>query len=163
MLPAKGKGGGLLLILLVTAFFAAAAANPAGAQVQLPTVNLGDTNFEDGFGAPGWLLEEFPGGYTAGELKDAKGKTIPGSSHVTTYSTTSHVVFASRKRFLRGWIAGEVLLPLVDVDVQLTIGPESRVRGFADMTVGAGLQWAPKKIRNGVFVNRAMIDVGVPT
>jgi hypothetical protein len=29
-------------------------------QVQLPTVNLGDTNFEDAFGGPGWLLEEFP-------------------------------------------------------------------------------------------------------
>jgi len=56
-----------------------------------------------------------------------------------------------------------VLLPLVDVDAQLANGTESRVRGFADLTVGAGLQWAPKKIGNGVFVNRAMIDVGVPT
>ena len=42
--------------------------HPAVGQVQLPTVNLGDTNFEDGFGAPGWLLEEFPSGYTAHEL-----------------------------------------------------------------------------------------------
>jgi len=107
--------------------------------------------------------DEFPSGYTAGELKDSKGKTVLGSSRVTTYSTTSHIVFASRKRFFRGWIAGEVLLPLVDVDVQLANGTESRVRGFADLTVGAGLQWAPKKIGNGVFVNRAMIDVGVPT
>ena len=162
-LPAKGKGIRLLLILLLTVFFATAAANPAVGQVQLPTVNLGDTNFEDGFGAPGWLLEEFPSGYTAGELKDSKGQTVPGSSRVTTYSTTSHVVFASRKRFLRGWMAGEVLLPLVDVDVQLANGTESRVRGFADLTVGAGLQWAPKKIGSGVFVNRAMIDIGVPT
>jgi hypothetical protein len=163
MLPAKGKGARLLLILLLTAFFAAAAANPAVAQVQLPTVNLGDTNFEDGFGAPGWLLEEFPGGYTAGELKDAKGKTIPGSSSVTTYSTTSHVVFASRRRVLGGWLAGEALLPVVDVTVQFVNGSESRARGFGDLTVGTGLQWAPKKIRNGVFVYRAMIDVGVPT
>lgn len=133
------------------------------AQVQLPTVNLGDTNFEDGFGAPGWLLEEFPSGYTAGKLKDSKGQTVPGSSRVTTYSTTSHVAFASRKRFLRGWLAGEVLLPLVDVGVQLADGTDQRVRGFGDPTLGAGLQWAPKKIGNGVFVNRAMIDVGVPT
>ena len=161
---AAAKGGvRLLLILLFIVFFATGAANPAVGQVQLPTVNLGDTNFEDGFGAPGWLLEEFPSGYAASELKDPKGHTVPGSNRVTTYSTTSHVVFASRKRFLRGWIAGEVLLPIVDVDVQLANGTESRVRGFADLTVGAGLQWAPKKIGNGVFVNRAMIDVGVPT
>ena len=163
MLPAKGKGAGLLLILLLTVFFAAAAANPAVGQVQLPTVNLGDTNFEDGFGAPGWLLEEFPGGYTADELKDSKGKTVLGSNRVTTYSTTSHAAFASRKRLLGGWLAGEVLLPLVDLDVQLTSGTNSRVRGVGDLTLGFGLQWAPKKIGNGLFVHRAMIDVGVPT
>ena len=161
--PAKGKGVGLLLILLLAVFFATAAANPALGQVQLPTVNLGDTNFEDAFGAPGWLLEEFPSGYTAGELKDSKGQTVPGSNRLTAYSTTSHIVFASKKLFLRGWIAGEALLPLVDVDAQLANVTESRVRGFADLTVGTGLQWAPKKIGNGVFVYRAMIDVGVPT
>ena len=160
---AKGKGDGLLRILLLAVLFAAAAANPAVAQVQLPTVNLGDTNFEDGFGAPGWFLEEFPGGYTAGELKDSEGKTVPGSNRVTTYSTTSHVAFASRKRLLGGWLAGEVLLPLVDVDLQLDSGTHSRIRGVGDLTLGFGLQWAPKKIGNGVFVHRAMIDVGVPT
>lgn len=159
----KGKRGELLRIFLFTVLFAAAAANPAVAQVQLPTVNLGDTNFEDGFGAPGWFLEEFPGGYTAGELKDSKGKTVPGSNRVTTYSTTSHAAFASRKRFLWGWLAGEALLPLVDVDVQLASGTHSRVRGVGDLTFGWGLQWAPKKIGKGVFVHRAMIDVGVPT
>ena len=163
MLRVKGRRAGLLLSLLLAVFFDAATANPAVAQVQLPTVNLGDTNFEDAFGTPGWLLEEFPGGYSASEVKDSKGKTVPGSNRVTTYSTTSHVVFASRKRFLRGWIAGEALLPLVDVDLQLANGPDSRVRGIGDPTIGAGLQWAPKKIGNGVFAHRAMIDVGVPT
>ena len=160
---AKDKGYGLLRIFFLTMLFAAVGANRAVAQVQLPTVNLGDTNFEDGFGAPGWFLEEFPGGYAAGELKDSKGKTVPGSNRVTTYSTTSHAAFASRKRFLRGWITGEALLPLVDLDVERANSTESRVRGFADLTVGAGLQWAPKKIGNGVFVHRAMIDIGVPT
>jgi hypothetical protein len=115
---------------------------PGLAQVKLPIVNLGDTNFEDGFGAPGWFLEEFPSGYSAGELKDSKGKTAPGSSRVTAYSTTSHVAFVSKKRFLGGGLAGEVLLPLVDLDVRLASGTDSRVRGFADLAVGAGLQWA---------------------
>src|SRR5437660_680268 len=133
------------------------------AQVQLPTVNLGDTNFEDAFGGPGWLLQEFPQISVASELKDSHGKTIPGSNRVTAYSTTTHVAFVSKKRVLGGWLSGEVLLPLVDLDVQLANGTSSRVRGLADLTVGAGLQWAPRKIGEGVFAHRVVFDVGFPT
>jgi hypothetical protein len=160
---AKGKGDGPLRILLLIVFFAAAAANPAVAQVQLPAVNLGETNFEDGFAAPGWLIEEFPESYVAGELRDDHGNTIPGRNRVTTYSTTTHVAYIGRKRVLGGWLAGEVLQPLVDVDVQLANGTSSRVRGFGGLTLGPGLQWAPKKIGNGVFVHRFVFDVTVPT
>src|ERR1700688_1072260 len=39
------------------------ATTPMRAQVQLPGVNLGDTNFEDGFAGPGLLLEVFPDAY----------------------------------------------------------------------------------------------------
>jgi len=60
----------LLILFLLTGLLAAAAANPSFSQVQLPTVNMGDTSFEDGFAGPGWLLEEVPEGYTAGEMKD---------------------------------------------------------------------------------------------
>ena len=133
------------------------------AQVQLPSVNLGETNFEDAFGGPGWLLQEFPDVSVAGELKDSQGKIIPGRNRVTAYSTTTHVAFISGKRVLGGWLSGEVLQPLVDVDVQLANGTSSRVRGFADLTLGAGLQWAPKKIGKAVLVHRVVFDVGVPT
>jgi hypothetical protein len=59
-------------------------------------MNLGDTNFEDGFAAQGWFLEEFPSGYTAGQLKDSNGKTVTGSNRVTAYSTTSHVARSAK-------------------------------------------------------------------
>jgi hypothetical protein len=133
------------------------------AQVQLPTVNLGDTNFEDAFGAPGWLLQEFPVTNVASELKDSHGKTIPGSNRVTALSTTTHVAFVSKKRVLGGWLSGEVLQPLVDLDVQLANGTSSRVRGLADLEVGTGLQWAPRKIGEGVLAHRVVLDVGLPT
>jgi hypothetical protein len=160
---AVSRGTGFLYLFVLTGLFAVAAWQPALTQVQLPTVNLGDTNFEDAFAEPGWFLEEFPDGYVADKLKDANGNKVPGSNRVTAYSTTSHVAFVSNKRFLAGWFVGEALLPLVDLDVQLANGRESRVRGFGDLTVGPGLQWAPKKIGNGVFVQRVMADVGVPT
>jgi hypothetical protein len=49
--------------------------------LQLPAVNLGDTNFEDGFVVPGFLLEEFPDVYITDTLKDSKGATVPGIKH----------------------------------------------------------------------------------
>lgn len=160
---AKRNTARLVSLFLLAGLCVAATAIRGVAQVQLPTVNLGDTNFEDGFAAPGWFLQEFPSGYSAGNLKDSKGRTVPGSNRVTVYSTTTHVAFVSKNGFLGGSLIGEVLLPLVDLDVQLPNGSVSRARGFGDPTIGAGLQWAPKKIGHGVFVQRAMIDVGVPT
>jgi hypothetical protein len=150
-------------LLMTVAFWESAAPCLSFAQVQLPVVNLGQTNFEDGFAAPGWLIEEFPETYAAGELRDSHGNTVPGRNHLTTYSTTTHVAYISKKRVLGGWLAGEVLLPLVDVDVQLANGTSSEVRGFADLIVGTGLQWAPKKIGSGVFVHRFVFDVDAPT
>ena len=52
-----------------------ASGSPPTAQVQLPAVNLGGTNFEDCGGAPGWLQEEFPESYVADKLKDGAGRT----------------------------------------------------------------------------------------
>jgi len=48
------------------------------AQVQLPAVNLGETNFEDGFAAPGVFAQVFPDSYVAGERRDGDGNRIPG-------------------------------------------------------------------------------------
>jgi hypothetical protein len=90
----RTTGARLLIIILLTGLFAAAVASLAVAQVQLPTVNLGDTNFEDGFAGPSWLLEKFPEGAIAGEMKDSNGKTVPGANRLTAYSTTTHVVFS---------------------------------------------------------------------
>jgi hypothetical protein len=67
------------------------------------------------------------------------------------------------KRVLGGWLAVEALQPLVDVEVELANGTSSRVRGFADTTVGLGVQWAPKKVAGGVLVHRTVFDVGLPT
>ena len=75
-------------------------------------------------------------------------------------STTTHVAYVSQQRFLGGWLAVEALQPWVDLDVRLA-GTSSRVRGFGDLTIGAGVQWAPKEIGSGVFADRFVLDVGV--
>jgi hypothetical protein len=150
-------------LLIATALGSVGIPGRCSAQVQLPTVNLGLTNFEDGFGTPGWLLQEFPDYYHADKRKDSQGTTVPGRNDLTVFSTTSHVVYVTQQRFIGGWLGFEALQPWVDLDVRIANGPSSRVRGFGDLTVGAGLQWAPAEIGGGVFVHRLMLDVGVPT
>jgi len=154
----------IIALLIVGMLWAAVTPTPALAQVKLPTVNLGETNFEDGFALPGWFLQEFPESYVAGELRDGHGNVVPGTNRLTADSTTTHVVYISNMRFLGGWLSGEVLQPIVDLDVrQAANGISSRVRGFGDTVLGVGLQWAPKKIGEGVFVDRFIFDVSAPT
>ena len=148
---------------VLAAFLGLFSAPACCAQVQLPTVNLGETNFEDGFALPGWLLEEFPDTSDAGQLRDARGNRIPGAGRAIADSATTHVAYIAKKRFLGGWLAAEVLQPLVDLDVRSPDGTSFRVRGFAYTTLGPGLQWAPKKLGGGVFVHRFVFDVSVPT
>jgi hypothetical protein len=142
---------------------AGVATAPVKAQVQLPGVNLGDTNFEDGFAGPGFLLEEFPDVYVSGTLKDSNGATVPGSNTTTAILTTSHFVYVSNKRLFGAWIGGEVLLPIADVQIKRAQGVDATERGFADPILGPiALQWAPKKIGSGVFVHRAEFAFTIP-
>jgi anthranilate 1,2-dioxygenase (deaminating, decarboxylating) large subunit len=139
------------------------ATNQIRAQVQLPGVNLGDSNFEDGFAAPGFLLEEFPDVYVSGTLKDSNGATVPGSNTLTTILTTSHLVYVSNKRLFGAWIGGEILFPMADVEVKRAQGVDATVRGFADPILGPiALQWTPKKIGDGVFADRVELALTVP-
>ena len=152
----------IVAVLVAALLCALATLSRCFAQVQLPAVNLGDTNFEDGFAGRGWLLEEFPDVYAASELKDSNGNTVPGNNSITSFSTITHVAFISNVRTFGGWLAGEVLQPVVSLEVQLASGSPSSLRGIADPTIGAGIQWDPKKIGKGAFVQRAVLDIDVP-
>src|SRR5580658_5329730 len=141
---------------ICTALVGGIAATSMRAQVQLPGVNLGDTNFEDGFAGPGFLLEEFPDVYVSGALKDSNGAAVPGSKTTTTILTTSHLVYVSNKHLFGAWVGGEILFPMADVQIKRAQGVDATERGFADPILGPiALQWAPKKIGSGVFVDRA--------
>ena len=99
------------ILTVCAAFMGGIATTPISAQVQLPAVNLGDTNFEDGFAGPGLLLEEFPDVYSAGTLKDNKGVNVPGTNTLTTIASTSHFAYISNKRLFGAWIGAEFLVP----------------------------------------------------
>jgi len=151
------------VLAVCTALLGSIGVPQMAAQVQLPAVNLGDTNFEDGFSAPGFLLEEFPDVYVCDTLKDSNGANVAGSNTLTTIATTSHVAYLSNRRLFGAWIGGGVLVPMVEVQLKLASGTNATVRGFADPVLGPfALQWAPKQIGHGVFAQRAVFDLTVP-
>jgi hypothetical protein len=84
------------------------------AQVQLPAVNLGGTDFEDGIAGPGFLLEEFPDVYVAYTLKHSNCASVPGTNTLTAISTTSHVAYIGNQRIAGAWFGGEILVPMAD-------------------------------------------------
>ena len=150
-------------LLIVGMLWAAVTPTRCLAQVQLPSVNLGDTNFEDGIALPGWIIEEFPEIYVSGTLRDGHGNIVPGTNRLTADTTTTHVAFVAKRRVLGGRLAAEILQPLVDLDVQVANGASTRVRGFGDLIFGAGIQWTPRKLGQGIFAHRFVFAVSVPT
>lgn len=149
----------------VTLVVALAAVAPvARAQVTLPAVNLGDTSFEDGIAFPGVLVEEILGYASANQFRDVHGEKVPGSNSVTAISGVTHVAWISDWRLLGANYGVEVLLPLVDVDLRTSFGPNGRERGLGDITVSPlVLQWGAKTVLGMPLFQRFVLDVGLPT
>jgi hypothetical protein len=98
----------VVLLFVRAGLLVAAAGQTLVAQVQLPVVNLGETNFEDGRGGPGWLFGAFPTGYIAGEMKGASGKNSRRFEPSDNLQRNRSHSFVSHKRFLGGWFVGEL-------------------------------------------------------
>lgn len=134
------------------------------ADIPLPPVNLGDTSFEDGIAFPGWLVEETMGYYHAGQFNDHQGNKISGSNKATTQSATTHVAYLSKLRLLGGFYGAEFLLPLADVDLDTSFGPNERERGVGDLIVSPFiLQWTDHKLFGMPYFHRFVCAVTLPT
>jgi len=149
----------------VTLAVALAAVAPlARAQVTLPAVNLGDTSFEDGIAFPGLLVEEILGYASADHFRDEHGGKVPGSNSMTAVSAVTHIAWISNWRLLGANYGIEALLPLVDVDLATSFGPNGRERGVGDLTVSPlVLQWGVAQVFGMPVFQRFVVDVGLPT
>ncbi|MCM0080192.1 transporter [Geomonas sp. Red32] len=137
---------------------------PAADVVSLPTVNLGDTSFQDGIAFPGWLVEETMNYYHAGQINDHDGNKLSGSNKVTAVSATTHIAYISNLQLLGGFYGAEVLLPLADVDVDTSLGAKDRNRGIGDLIVSPFiLQWTDNKLFSMPYFHRFVFDITLPT
>lgn len=87
----------IVAVLVAAVLCALAALSPCFAQVQLPAVNLGDTNFEDGFAGQGWLLGNSPRAMPQANLRArmARRSQVKTASHPSVLLMT---VLAELKR-----------------------------------------------------------------
>jgi len=132
--------------------------------VQLPPVNLGDSNFEDGIAFPGWLVEETVGYYHAGQFNDHQAEKISGSNRLTTVSATTHVAYLSKLQLLGGFYGAEILLPLADVDLVTSFGPKDHEQGVGDLIVSPFiLQWTDHKLLGMPYFHRFVFSFTLPT
>jgi hypothetical protein len=133
------------------------------AQVSLPGINLGLTNFEDGIAFPGLLIEETGGNYRAGEFKDGLGRTIPGSNNALAVTSLTHIAWISKWRILGGYYGAEVVLPAAYVHLDTSFGPRTRTIGVSDLIFSpAVIEWNDKKLFGRPLFQRALLDIAVP-
>lgn len=133
------------------------------AQVSLPPVNLGLTSFEDALAGPGWLFEEIPNYYRAADFKDTHGKEVPGVNELSSAGALTHLAFISNKKVFGGFYAVEALVPVANVHMTTSSGPNYRTSGVGDLIFASlGLQWMKTKLVGKPFLQRLMFDVIVP-
>ncbi len=162
------RGGGFRRrggrILAVAAFGLWSAAAGLAADLSLPPVNLGDTNFQDGIAFPGWLVQETLSLYRAGSFRDADGGRRPGENRAEIFSAVTHVAWMSRTKLLGAWYGLEVLVPLVRIDLDTDFGPRDTDRGFGDVTVcPAFLQWPEARLGGTSLFQRVNLLFKLPT
>ncbi len=153
-----------IVLWIAAAGILAVAGTSVAADVPLPPVNLGETNFQDGIAFPGWLVEETFIYYHADSFTNSNGHDIPGSNRVTTMTATTHVGWFSNFRLLGGLYGAEVLLPVADLDVNTDFGPNGRERGVGDLVVGPiSIEWNDSTLFGKPYFHRLNLDFGLPT
>ncbi len=153
-MPHLGTHIGLLLVL--------ASANSAlhGQQhPPEPSVNLGETSFLDGLGAPGVLLEQIGDASQSGAKINGVERGVAGAPTVNSISGLTHGVGLTKHRLLGAWWGVEAIVVAAHIDA----GLGGVVGGFGDLTVSPlVLQWRALKFASSQFVQRLVLDFEVP-
>jgi hypothetical protein len=152
-----------LVILAAAALLTFTGESPA-VDIPLPTVNLGDTSFQDAIAFPGWLVEETFSYYHANQFNDYQGHDRPGSNRLTIMSAVTHVAWISNFRLLGGFYGAEILVPLAVLDFKTEFGPNDRDHGLGDISVSPFfIQWPEHTLFGRPFFQRLDLLFKLPT
>ncbi|MCG2792747.1 MAG: transporter [Weeksellaceae bacterium] len=133
------------------------------AQVNLPANDLGLTSINDGVAGPAILYEAFLGSQNSTRLNDANGDKIPGDNSLHNFLFINHLAIVSKKPMLDGFPVAEILIPLVNVGIEVPPVLDENKFGLGDAIIGAGIQWPNKKLFGKTYFHRFLLNVIVPT
>lgn len=136
-----------------------------GANVSLPQVNLGGSNFQDGLAKPNaWLFQETLTYFHAEDFNDAQGNPRLGDNSITSKVALTHFAYISDKKLLGGFYGAEVLLPYVNLDLDLQFGPTSRDTQMGDIKISPlMIQWMDKTLFGRPLIQRVAFSFTLPT
>jgi hypothetical protein len=158
------RGLRVFCAILVVALLPALAGGVFAADLTLPPVNLGDTNFQDAIAFPGWLAEELVTYYHAGQFRNYEGRERPGNNRLTAMSSVTHVAWISNFKIFDGWYGAEILVPVGQLDFKTEFGPKDRDDGLGDISVSPFfLQWPEYKLFGMPFFQRLDLLFKLPT
>ena len=163
----------ILTVFLVHCFLVGfVLASPAQAYKDLPEVNLGFTSFLDGGppAGPGFYFTQYLMYWNSDKFLDDDGdRLLPDAANedLKAWISLSQFIYQSDTPVLFGGKWGlDVIVPYVwlDLNVDISPGPEDNGSGLGDILVGPYLQWDPIMGANGpIFMHRIEFQLIFPT
>ncbi len=135
----------------------------AVAQVSLPPVNLGNTNFVDGRALPGIMFQQTIIAAEADRFRDNDGRTAAAPDQLSAFSVATQVAWLSQHQVFGANWGAEFILPLarVDLDINPVVG-QART-GFGDLFLSpVVLQWPARELFGRPYWQRLNLNVTVP-
>jgi hypothetical protein len=133
------------------------------AQVTLPPINIGNTNFLDGRALPGIMFQQTVIAADADSFSDNNGNTQPAPDALRTVGVATQLAWLSQHKLLGANWGAEFILPLVHVDIDIAPGIGDRRAGFGDLFLSPlVLQWPEKKLLGRPFWQRFNFNFTVP-
>ena len=148
-----GLLAGLLLIL-----------GPAAvAQVSLPPVNLGNTNFADGRALPGIMFQQTWIAAESDRFRDNDGDRAIAPDQLTAFSVATQVAWLSQTRLFGANWGAEFILPLARVEIDINPVVGGKRMGFGDLFLSpVVLQWPERELFGRPYWQRLNFNLTVP-
>ncbi|MBB3344530.1 transporter [Luteimonas sp. RC10] len=136
----------------------------AQADVTLPPVNLGDSTFQDGIAAPGWMVQQTLSVYRAQHSRDDRGQRSIDAPQIESVALLGQLSVISNRRVLGAYWGGELIVPWIHAQVTPAHGSALAATGPGDVIVSPLiLQWPQARLAGRPFWQRLNLNVSLPT